>query len=202
MNKKIVVMILMAFLVVACGKRDPEYVGLYNMKIHEMFPQDAQLRALAKAASKGDIQSIDKLVAQGVDVNAVGHRGYTAAMWALYHPNKAGFKRLLEHGTNPNYIMKPSFAKKIRETSLIHETTSRTYSMGVGYLEMILDIGNGDPNLQLPTSKSRPISKATSSTLSQKQAFVLLYNAGAEIDYSDKYDALINSACQDRKSVV
>ncbi len=202
MNTKIIVIILMAFLFTACGKslgstlltlggkRDPDRVGFLSMTIYEMFPNDRQLRSLALAASSGDIKKIDKLVASGVDVNAVGERGLPAAFWVLFNPNKEGFKRLMEHGANPNILLKTSFAGSEYYTSLIHKAAG--LHVDVEYLKMILEIGKGNPNLTLPDSGTRPIQEAVYP--GKEEFFSLLYSAGAEVNYNDGYDTLLDNA--------
>lgn len=192
MNIKLIVLMSLAIMLFGCGKRNPEHVGLLNMKSYEMFPTDHNLRALALAASNGDIAKIDRLVAGGVDVNAVDTKGYTAAFWVLFNQNKEGFKRLLEHGTNPNTILHSTFWNKDIETSLIHEASNVSIYHGeewFDYLEMILTIGNGNPNLELPRSGSRPIEYVVRA--GHEPLFALLYNAGAEINYKAKYTSLL-----------
>jgi len=191
----------MLFLLAACGqslgaslltlggKRNPDQVGALNMTIYEMFPTDRRLRSLAFAASNGDVKKIDQIVANGFDVNTIGDRGLPAAFWVLYNPNPEGFKRLLEHGANPDILLKTSFAGKEYYTSLIHEAAGRY--VDAEYLKMILEIGNGNPNLTLPDSGTRPIQEAVYP--GKEEAFALLYNAGAEVNYSDKYHSLLDN---------
>ena len=72
---------------------------LIYMPPEDMFP-DPQVRALAKAASRGQIEKINQLGASGVDVNAKGALGATPLFLAF--GNIDGFKRLLELGADPN----------------------------------------------------------------------------------------------------
>jgi len=71
------------------------------MSLETMFP-DSEVRALAAAAGKGKIEEINKLVEQGVDVNARGARNATPLFWAMR--NLDGFTRLLELGADPNVV--------------------------------------------------------------------------------------------------
>nr|WP_321255399.1 ankyrin repeat domain-containing protein [uncultured Pseudodesulfovibrio sp.] len=189
---KRIVILFLVLSVMACGKRDPEYVGLLSMTSYEMFPNASGLRSLALAASDGDLKRIDILVENGVNVNAVGARGLSPGCWVLYHPNINGFKRLLEHGADPNKVLNSSFAKQQYSTSLIHLAAEKSRTIGVEYLKMVLEIGKGNPNLELTDCGDRPIGYTV--LFGQEEAFALLYNAGAEIDYSDKYKALIYRA--------
>lgn len=69
----------------------------------ELFA-DPGLRALAEAAQHGNTKKIDTLIAKGVDVNGKGRFGETPLYSAFQVRNKSGFKALLEHGANPNFI--------------------------------------------------------------------------------------------------
>ncbi|WP_157054883.1 ankyrin repeat domain-containing protein [Salidesulfovibrio brasiliensis] len=162
-------------------------VGFLNMTSNEMFPNDRKIRSLALAASDGDIESIDKLLASGVDVNAVGGRGLPAAFWVLYHPNEKGFAHLLKRGADPNMLLKTTFAGRQYYTSLIHQAAG--LYVDFKYLKMILEIGNGNPNLVLPDNQRRPIGEAVFP--GHEKSFAALYNAGAKIDYSSKHYSLL-----------
>lgn len=154
--------------------------GLMYMSAAEMFPDNPQAQALAQAAGHGDAEAIDRLVAAGADVNAVGTYGVTVPSWLLFHPNKAGFRRLLEHGADPNKIYYDGTADQL---SLLHWAAVRALSIGTDYLRMSLEIGKGDPNLTPPDGRVRPIAKAL--RFGNEDAFIMLVNAGAEIDYKD-----------------
>jgi ankyrin repeat protein len=155
--------------------------GLMYMSAADMFPGNPQTQALVRAADRGDIAEIDRLVAAGADVNAVGTYGVTVPAWLLFHPNKAGFRRLLEHGADPNKIYYDGTAEQL---SLLHKAAHRASVIGTDYLRMALEIAKGDPNLTPPDGKVRPIAKAL--RFGNEDAFILLINAGAEIDYKDK----------------
>ena len=76
--------------VASCGERE---VG--GKTASELF-SNQQVAGLARAAAKGDINAIDKAVADGVDVNAIGIDDATPLLWAIERKNKAGFMQLLE----------------------------------------------------------------------------------------------------------
>jgi hypothetical protein len=154
------------------------------MSVAEMFPNDPQTQALALAAGRGDIEDIDRLVAAGADVNALGTYGVTVPAWLLYHPNKAGFRRLLEKGADPNKIWFIRYAGTEKQLSLLHRSVENAPYIGTDFLRMCLEIGKGDPNLLPPDKKYRPIEMALRP--GNEDAFIILYNAGADIDYKDK----------------
>ncbi len=155
--------------------------GLMYMSAAEMFPGNPQAQALALAAGRGDIEEIDRLIAAGADVNAVGAYGVAVPAWLLFHPNKAGFRRLLEMGADPNKIYYDGTAEQL---SLLHKAAHSASVIGTDYLRMALEVGKGDPNLTPPDGKVRPIAKAL--RFGNEDAFMILVKAGAEIDYKDK----------------
>jgi len=186
------VLFLLLFGLTACGKllysavayatRNPETpLPLHRMNVAEMFPGDRQAQALALAAADGDIERVNKLVARGANVNAVGFYGVTLPTWILYHPNKAGFKRLMELGSDPNINWNDG-------DTLLHWTTFMADKIGIEYLQMTLEIGKGNPNVERPSSGKRPIQNTFLLSTYRDDAFALLYNSGAEIDYKDKLD--------------
>jgi len=185
------VLFLLLFGLTACGKllygaaayatRNPETpLPLHRMSVTDMFPGDRQAQALAVAAAAGDIKRIDKLVARGANVNAVGTRGITIPTWVIQHPNIKGFRRLMELGADPNIHWGSG-------RTLLHWITLMTDKIGIEYLQMALEIGGGDPNIERIPFGCRPIDD-TVSYRRKHDAFIILYNAGAEIDYKDKLD--------------
>jgi len=148
------------------------------MSLAEMYPDNPQAQALVKAASKGNVKEIDRLIDAGADPNAVGTYGKTVPGWVLYHPNKAGFRRLLERGADPNKVW---YDKDSAQSSLLHWAVERSDAIGTDYLKMCLEIGKGNPNLEPPDQRQRPIVIAVQKR--DTRAFFMLYNYGAEIDY-------------------
>jgi ankyrin repeat protein len=74
---------------------------LIHMDLETMFPS-AKLRELARAAGKGQISTIDALIADGVNVNAKGTANATALFWSMR--NEKGFNYLLKIGADPNVV--------------------------------------------------------------------------------------------------
>ncbi|GAB6126264.1 hypothetical protein [Humidesulfovibrio idahonensis] len=161
---------------------------LAKLSADKTFAGNAQAQALAAAAEKGDVQAIDSLVDAGADVNAVGLHGLSICEWLLFHPNKDGFRRLLERGADPNRMTVWTGPQMLfmhefteQQSSLVHWAVYRTPQLGPDYLRMVLEIGKGDPNLELPDRKARPIMKALGRD--NGEAFCLLYNHGAELEF-------------------
>ncbi len=168
--------------------------GLMYMSVAEMFPNDPRTQALALAAGRGDIGEIDRLVAAGAGVNAVGTYGVAVTEWLFHHPNKAGFRRLLEHGADPNKIWFIQYAGTKEQISLLHRAVEDAPYIGTDYLRMCLEIGRGDPNLLPPDKKYRPIQKAL--RFGNEDAFLMLVNAGADVNFKDSlgHPLVFNSA--------
>ena len=60
----------------------------YQLDLEREY-EDKQVRELAHAAAIARLGRIEKLVAQGVDVNSLGEKGYTPLMWALKNEQPA-----------------------------------------------------------------------------------------------------------------
>ena len=109
--------------------------SVFFMSLETMFA-DEQVRALAKAAGRGQVKKIDALVDQGVDVNARGTSNATPLFWAIRKKNLRGVSRLLELGANPNIFSDGG-------STVVHAAASyRKYPL----LKAVLEHG-GDPNL-------------------------------------------------------
>lgn len=68
----------------------------------EDFFDDADVIVLVRSANSGDLEKLDELVGKGVDVNKTGKDNMTPLLFSMWAKNKKGFKRLLEHGADPN----------------------------------------------------------------------------------------------------
>ena len=176
-----ILLILFLVFLTSCASRNPENLPLYAMSVREMFPGDMKTQALALAAADGDIERMDRLVARGADVNARGTYGVTLPTWVIQHPNIAGFRHLMELGADPNIHWDDGY-------TLLHWIAYVTDDIGIEYLQMALDIGGGDPNVERPSNGNRPIQKILWQKKYRNDAFVLLYNAGAELDYNDRHN--------------
>ncbi len=137
---------------------------------------DSQVAALATAAQDGDVAEIDRLVAAGVDVNTKGLGCTTPLYWALRNLNKAGYKRLLEHGASPN-------VETTDGDSVMHFAAGW---IEPEWLELALQHGGA---LNLPRSRCRrfpnrtPIFDAIGKL--QTKQLQLLIDAGANVNQKD-----------------
>ncbi len=128
------------------------------------------LRALAKAAQHGNVEKIDTLIARGVNVNGRGRFGETPLFSAFQVRNKRGFKALLEHGSNPNFI-------DDNGQTLMNDIAGygSTY-----FMKLALEHG-GNPNLVEPYTGKTPLIAAVSA--SENVNIPTLIKAGANLNY-------------------
>jgi len=192
MHKMLLFLVLLAALVLpGCAYLEPDPIlarlerskrnakplptPVYRMSPAEMYPDNPQAQALVKAAIKGNVKEIDRLIDAGADPNAVGTQGITVPGWVLYHPDRDGFRRLLERGADPNKIWYNGETQR----SLMHLAADRSDRIGVEYLKMCLEIGKGDPNLLPPNKISTVLGRAVDP--GKEEAFAMLCKAGAKI---------------------
>lgn len=106
---------------------------------------DDNARALAIAASKGDVQKIQNLYEKGADVNYRGEGGITPLLWSLYANNKIGFEKLLQLGADPSVKTdKGSGAMDIMSYAEGNYTT-------LDYMQLSLEHG-GNPDILFDNS--------------------------------------------------
>src|SRR5438552_4071928 len=94
---------LAAFLLLSC-QRDGGTVrhGDLSYDAIDVFGADTPAFKLAEAARRGNIKEIDRLIAAGANVNAVGRHDITPLWWAGFAENYPGFEELLNKGADPN----------------------------------------------------------------------------------------------------
>lgn len=112
----------------------------------EDFFDDPQVIALCRAIEANDTAEIDRLVAAGADVNAQGKGKMTPLLWAFPDNKLQRFKRLLEHGANPNVVIESDFNTRgaMRAgDSVLHMSCKTAFP---GYFEAVLAHG-GNVNL-------------------------------------------------------
>ena len=168
--------ILACALIMTCGcamaaKSDAPWDSFRVNNAYAIFA-DKKVAELAIAAAKGETKTIDRMLAQGANVNAVGEYGQTPLFWSLYAHNKVGFQRLLESGADPN-------ARDQNGDGVMHLAAS---DEDPDYLRLVL-AHKGDPNLRdtrgvFPT----PIFRATQPI--QNDNLRLLIANGADLNYS------------------
>ena len=149
-------------------KRQQEVLIAY-MSPKVMFP-DPQVRALAKAASKGDLVKVDRLVVEGVNVNARGTSDVTPLFLAMQ--NARGFEHLLKLGAHPNVL----YGEKGKNGTIMHFAV---WHKNPRILELALLYG-GDPNLPEGQTMRTPIFEAMGPD--NKDKISTLIEAGADVN--------------------
>lgn len=161
----------------------PSFPKFSKMTVEEMFPHKPQVQALALAAEQGDIAEIDRLVADGVSPNSIGAHGITVPGWLLYHPNKDGFRRLLELGADPN---KKWNSDKAFYSSLMHCAAGRASTIGPDYMRMVVEIGKGNLYMKAGNLKETPVQMA-SMHYSDREILTTLIDVGLDVNFTTSY---------------
>ena len=146
------------------------------MKSEELF-SDPQVCSLGKAVKRGQISEIERLLAQGVDVNATGF--CNATVLALAFINIDAFKRLLELGADPN----AQYETSERNTSIMHEIILDRH-LEDEFLKLALEHG-GDPNLLVGADGESSLFKAMRPLPLHeniKSKALILLDAGADMN--------------------
>jgi len=117
----------------------------HQWKAEEFF-DDPKVIALCKTIEAGDLAAIDRLVAEGADVNAKGKGNMTPLLWAFPENKPEVFKRILEHGADPNVRVTSDFDTDWRISpghSVLHLAADTAFP---NYFKYVMQHG-GDPNL-------------------------------------------------------
>ena len=141
---------------------------LAYMSLETMFP-DRRVRLLASAASEGQLAEVERLIAEGVDVNARGTQNATPLFWSMN--NLSGFRKLLEHGADPNVVY--------GDGGTVMHWAARDEDPA--FLQAALQHG-GNPHLVAGVFMRTPLFNAIGSN---EAAIELLLSAGADIDAKD-----------------
>ena len=115
--------------------------------IAEDYFTDPQVVALCRAIEANDLAEMERLVQEGADVNARGKGNMTPLLWAFPDNKIARFKRLLEHGANPNVAIESEFNTRgfmVPGDAVTHMACKTPFR---GYFEAVFEHG-GDPNLR------------------------------------------------------
>ena len=189
MLKRVVALSLLILLPVVSFNAKGKPISISKKELREYFA-DEKVVELILAANKGDIKKIDSLVSQGADVNYIGKDNVTPLIAAFSSLNIKGFKRLLEHGANPN-IATSEGESVIWFAAMGGEISKET----LPFLELCLQHG-GDPNWVFRKryedgvnhfDDGRPLFAAVIMYNEKAmEALKLLLNAGADINIKDK----------------
>ena len=175
--------IIIAFILVAIvGCQKPSFRQKFGWKAEDYFI-DSKVVELCHAIEKKDLAKIDKLIAEGADVNAKGQGNMTPLLWAYPENNLDVFTKILEHGADPNVQFTSDFNTKmnIEPGSSVIELAAGTWFPG--YFKAVMEHG-GNPNL---VSKGRFGNTLLHSVIQgyavdKKENLKLLIDAGADLN--------------------
>ena len=172
MKVQVVAYVLLLFAVGCQGAAMKNEKPLFYRDLDELLSGDC--RALAEAATAGDVRKVSKLVNQGVDANCTGYRDITPLYWAIAarRTSRSGIESLLEAGADPNRSVAGG-------TPLIHFAAMREESW---ILQEVLRHG-GNPNAVSERGGETPLFSAETHA-----AVVALVEAGADIDFTSQYN--------------
>lgn len=141
---------------------------------------DSKVRALVRAVEEEDLETIDRLVAAGADVNSEGRDGVTPLLWAMMAGKKHGFERLLERGADPN---RPLIGRAWYAGYSVTNAAVRIEGDNF-WLEAVLRHG-GNPNCVEPAHQTTPVFDAV---MDRKMSRLdKLVKAGGNLNHQDDF---------------
>ncbi|QDU58317.1 ankyrin repeat domain-containing protein [Aeoliella mucimassa] len=182
---------IVALLVLVAGCGNSTWHQKFDWNAEDYF-DDPQVIALCKAIEANDLEEMEQLIQAGADVTATGKDNMTPLLWAFPDNKLERFKKLLEHGADPNVIVRSDFnthSSGIRPGfSITHMACKTSFP---GYFEAVFEHG-GDPNLVeqgqgiIPET---PIFKIVRNRpADQKERIVTLISLGADLDFINGAD--------------
>jgi ankyrin repeat protein len=170
----------------------PEQAYYGNPRNAASFFADARVAALAVSAARGQLERIDQLIAQGVNPNAEGQEEMTPLAWAMEARNKAGFRRLLERGAQPDALARARGYEDFRPAPWLPIRDAAANRDDSWWLETLLAHG-ANPNLVQPkrggddtldySAGTTPLFSALES--GRVENVDLLIKAGADLNHQD-----------------
>jgi ankyrin repeat protein len=176
--------------------------ALAGWKAEDYF-DNQQVVELCRAIEANDVAEMERLIAAGADVKAVGKGGMTPLLWALPDRKLERFRCLLEHGADPNVTIESDFGVSQRPLHP-HPAGGAQYqdrgcppgqsvthlaarSPEIEYLKLVLAHG-GDPNIVDKETGAAPIDMILSRQYSDVQERVeLLLAKGADLNHDCEY---------------
>lgn len=158
-------MMTMVAVVVGCGDEHPggqhspldmvarrSFHAKANWKADKFF-DDALVIQLCHAIENNDLAEMERLIELGADVNARGEGNMTPLLWAFPDGKLERFKKLLDHGADPNVRLTSHVG--VPSGFMIGDsvTTLSSCTHFPGYYEAVMQAG-GDANLHDGFGKS------------------------------------------------
>ncbi len=158
----------------------------YQEPIIEYFKDDyftdKKVLELCQAGHDGNIKKIDKLLAEGVNINHKGKDNVTPLYWVLISKRKTkktkeGFKYFLEKGADPTMVV-GKYGRTLLGYAAMYKDSD--------YLKMILEHGVDNVDLEKDdTTRETPLLSAKSSD--RIKNFKMLLDYGANIEWKDDF---------------
>jgi uncharacterized protein len=163
----------------------------------DFFKSGTQL-SFVRAAAEGRTDELERLVAKGANVNALGADDMTALWWAMLHSSKKGVSWLLDHEANPNITFARSGTVFLSGTSA---TSLAAMLADPWFLKEVLTHG-GDVNYRNPLNLHTPIFDALAAD--RQDNVRTLIAAGAEMNTYDHLEMtpLLEAAANQRFELV
>lgn len=171
--------------VLSCGNTGGDRIGG-----PKDYFRDARMIELAKAIHAGDLDQLERLVAEGADLNARGRKGATPLGVAMMWLQKDAFRRLLELGANPN-LLTPEGASVMHLAAVAEDSD---------WLLLALSHG-GDPNL-IGSQGKTPIFEAISAFRPESVRVLLTHGADSNHRDSTGDPPLLHAAGLNRYDLV
>jgi hypothetical protein len=161
----------------------------------EDFFNDSAVVELCDAIEANDIAKMKRLIAEGVDVNAIGEGGVTPLLWAFVDNQPERFQLLLEHGADPN--VKTTTRLNAPNAFAVGDsvTTLAAQSYFVGPYEAVLHHG-GDPSIIGPHEQPllHMIVSAPIALELKKKRILMAVEYGADINQKDSMGTIARTA--------
>ena len=160
-----------------------------NLKIEahlndpDKFFQDQKVVELCQATERGDIETMDRLIKEGIDINTVGKDGMTPFLWLIKFSKpkdenilKKSFVWFVEHKADP---LKVYHWKGNAYYTVFHLTAK---SPDIFYLKTLLESGLvKDIDAELPEN-ANPTALLQAELSDRFENFKLLLDYGADVD--------------------
>lgn len=171
-------------------------------KAGEYF-EDVEVIALCHAIEENNVEEMERLIADGANVKAVGKDGMTPLLWAFPENKFERFECLLKHGADANIFFESNFGVvsqpfhpypqggRLFEDRGCHAGQSVTHlacrSPAIEYMKSVLKY-KGDPNLVDKKTGEAPLNIVLSRYTTDVRARVeLLVTKGADLNRYCKY---------------
>lgn len=187
-NRYGLTLILVAPILFGCDEISKVMGTTFHQKVGwkaEDYFDDPKVIALCHAIEADDLKEIDRLVADGANVNANGKDNMTPLMWAFPDNKLARFTRMLEHGADPNVIIKSDLNTRGGFSAGDSVTHMACRTEFPGYFEAVFEHG-GDPNLikNGAITGDTPLFSVITGIGPNKKAHVkLLIDKGADLNH-------------------